>query len=176
MKITISGPPGSGTTTVAKLLASKLGYKLISAGEIFRELAKRKNMSLSDLTKLAIKNPEFDFYVDEYQKKIGEQEDNIIIEGRLSGWFIKNAFKVWIFASDETRYKRIAKREGKNIEEVRKETREREKIEKERYKKFYGINIDDLSIYHLVINSEHFSAENIVNIIIKALEEINWKV
>ena len=175
MRITISGLPGSGTTTVAKILASKLKYKFISAGEIFRNLAEKNKLPLNEFSKLAAENPEYDLYVDEYQKKIGEREDNIIIEGRLSGWFVKDAFKVWIFASDETRYKRIAKREKKRFEEVKKETKEREKIEKNRYMRFYGINIDDLSIYHLVINSEYFNAESIANIIIKALEEKKWK-
>ena len=175
MKITISGLPGSGTTTVAKILASKLGYKLVSAGEIFRELARKKNITLKELTRLAFRNPEYDLYVDKYQKKIGEKENNIIIEGRLSGWFIKDAFKVWIFARDKVRYERIARREEKDFETVKNETKERENIEKERYMKYYGIDVEDLSIYHLIINSEYFSAESIANIIIKALEESKWK-
>ena len=37
--ITISGTPGSGKSTVAKLLEGKLGVKYIYSGMIFRELA-----------------------------------------------------------------------------------------------------------------------------------------
>ena len=51
MKITISGLPGSGTTTVAKLLAERLGYKLISAGDVFRKLAMERGMTLEEFSK-----------------------------------------------------------------------------------------------------------------------------
>jgi len=170
MKITISGPPGSGTTTVARLLAEKLGFKLISAGEIFRKLAAEKGMTLEEFSKYAESNPDIDFYIDKLQKEMAEKEDNVVVEGRLSGWMIKNAFKVWIYASPEVRYRRIAQREGKDLARVKNETKRREEFEKKRYKKFYSIDLDDISIYHLAINSEHFKPEEIVEIILKALE------
>ena len=170
MKITISGPPGSGTTTVAKLLAEKLGFKLISAGEIFRKLAAERGMTLEEFSKYAESNPDIDFYIDKLQKEMAEKEDNVVVEGRLSGWMVKDAFKVWIYASPEIRYRRIANREGKDIARVKNETKRREELEKRRYKKFYSIDLDDVSIYHLAINSEHFKPEEIVEIILKALE------
>lgn len=170
MRITISGPPGSGTTTVAKLLAEKLGFKLISAGEIFRKLAAEKGMTLEEFSRYAESNPDIDFYIDKLQKEMAEKEDNVVVEGRLSGWMVKNAFKVWIYASPEVRYRRIAQREGKDVARVKNETKRREELEKRRYKKFYSIDLDDISIYHLAINSEHFKSEEIVEIILKALE------
>lgn len=170
MRITISGPPGSGTTTVAKLLAEKLGFKLISAGEIFRKLAAEKGMTLEEFSRYAESNPDIDFYIDKLQKEMAEKEDNVVVEGRLSGWMVKNAFKVWIYASPEVRYRRIAQREGKDVARVKNETKRREELEKRRYKKFYSIDLDDVSIYHLAINSEHFKPEEIVEIILKALE------
>ncbi len=170
MKITISGPPGSGTTTVARLLAEKLGFKLISAGEIFRKLAAERGMTLEEFSKYAESNPDIDFYIDRLQKDMAEREDNVVVEGRLSGWMVKNAFKVWIYASPEVRYRRIAQREGKDLARVKNETKRREELEKRRYKKFYSIDIDDISIYHMAINSERFKPEEIVEIILKALE------
>ncbi len=170
MRITISGPPGSGTTTVAKLLAERLGYRLISAGEIFRKLAAERGMTLEEFSRYAEDNPEIDFYIDKLQKEMAERDDNVVVEGRLSGWMVKNAFKVWIYASPEVRYKRIAQREGKDLARVRTETRRREELEKRRYKKFYSIDLDDVSVYHLAINSEHFRPEEIVDIIINAIE------
>ncbi len=170
MRVTISGPPGSGTTTVAKLLAEKLGYKLISAGEIFRKLAVERGMTLEEFSKYAESNPDIDFYIDKLQKEMAEREKNVVVEGRLSGWMVKDAFKVWIYARPEVRYRRIAKREGKDLARVRSETKRREELEKRRYKKFYSIDLDDVSVYHLAINSEHFKPEEIVEIILKALE------
>lgn len=170
MRVTISGPPGSGTTTVARLLAEKLGFKLISAGEIFRKLAADRGMTLEEFSKYAESNPDIDFYIDKLQKEMAEREDNVVVEGRLSGWMVKDAFKVWIYASPEVRYRRIAQREGKDVARVKNETKRREELEKRRYKKFYSIDLDDISIYHIAINSEHFKPEAIVEIILKALE------
>ncbi len=39
MRITISGPPGSGKTTACKLLSERLGLEMVVFGRIFRELA-----------------------------------------------------------------------------------------------------------------------------------------
>jgi cytidylate kinase len=170
MKITISGLPGSGTTTVAKLLAERLGYKLISAGDVFRKLAMERGMTLEEFSKYAENNPDIDLYIDKMQRELAEKEDNVIVEGRLSGWMIKNAFKVWIYADPEVRYERIAKRERIELSKARAETKRREELEKRRYKKFYSIDLDDISIYHLAINSGYFKPEEIVEIILKALE------
>jgi len=170
VKITISGPPGSGKTTVAKILSEKLKIKLISAGEVFRQLAFERGMSLEEFSKFAESNPEIDILVDRVQREMAEKEKDAIVEGRLSGWMIKDAeLKVYIFADPEVRYSRIAKREDKDISTVRKETRLREEVEKRRYQKFYGIDVDDWRIYDLIINSSRMSPEKIAEIIITAI-------
>ncbi|WP_457548744.1 (d)CMP kinase [Archaeoglobus sp.] len=169
-RITVSGLPGSGTTTVAKLLAEKLGWKLISAGEVFRKLAIERGMTLEEFSQFAENNPEIDIYIDKMQRELAEREENVVVEGRLSGWMIKDAFKVWIYADPEIRYERIARREGIELSRARVETRRREELERRRYKKFYSIDIDDISIYHLAINSGSFKPEEIVEIILKAFD------
>jgi cytidylate kinase len=170
MKITISGLPGSGTTTVAKIVASELGYKLISAGEIFRELAKQRGYSLEEFSRIAEQDSEIDLYIDRMQKEMAEKARNAVIEGRLSGWMIDNAFKVFLFADQELRVSRIAGRESKNISLAREEVLKREEYERRRYAKFYGIDIDDWSIYHIIINSGYFDAKSIADIILKAIK------
>lgn len=172
MKITISGPPGSGTTTVARIVSQKLGIKLVSAGEVFRQLAAKKGMTLEEFSQYAENNPEIDGLIDRMQRELAEKEKDVVVEGRLSGWFVKDAdLKVWIFADSEIRYRRIAQREGKELTVVRQETKIREDLEKRRYRKFYSIDLDNWSVYDLVINSGSFDAESIAEIILKALEK-----
>ncbi|OYT63441.1 cytidylate kinase, partial [Methanosarcinales archaeon ex4484_138] len=60
MKITISGLPGSGTSTIAGMLADHMGLNLVSAGETFRRLAAEYNMSLEEFGVLAERDPEID--------------------------------------------------------------------------------------------------------------------
>lgn len=155
MKITISGHAGSGKTSVSRELAKATGFKVISAGSVFRDLAKDANMTLEEFSRYAEEHKEIDFLVDRRQVELANEYGDCIIEGRLSGWMIKDAeFKIWLRSSIKTRIRRIINRENREYEDVLRETISREKIEKERYKKFYNIDIDDLSIYDLVINTE----------------------
>ncbi len=172
MRITISGPPGSGTTTVARKVAEMLGYPMISAGEVFRKLAREKGMSLEEFGKYAENNPEIDNLIDRRQREEALKHENAVVEGRLSGWMVPAELKVWIYCDREIRIQRIAKRENKSVDEVRRETVEREGVEKRRYMKIYGIDIEDKSLYHLMINSAKFSAEEIASIIVRAVEMI----
>jgi cytidylate kinase len=171
MKVTISGPPGSGTTTVAKVLAEKLNLPLISAGELFRKLARERGLTVEEFGRYADSNPEIDLLIDRTQKEEADKLSSCIVEGRLSGWMVNNAtLKVFIFAPDEVRYSRIAKREKKSFEMAKDETTRRENVEKERYMKYYSIDFDRIDIYDLILNSASFKPEEIAELIIKALE------
>ena len=63
---------------------------MISAGEVFRQLAREHNMELAAFGRLAEEDPVFDRMIDERQKEIAAERDNIIVEGRLSGWMVKD--------------------------------------------------------------------------------------
>jgi cytidylate kinase len=167
--ITISGTPGSGKTTVAQLLEKKLGLKYVYSGMIFRDFAKKYNMSLEDFGKYCEEHSQIDKELDNKQIEILKKKD-VILEGRLAGWLAhKNnvpALKVLIDADLETRAKRIVNREEGSIEKRKKEIQKREKSEAKRYKEFYGINLKDKSIYDIIIDSSHKTPEEIVELII----------
>ena len=48
MLITISGLPGSGKTTVARLVARELGLEHVYAGDIFRRQAEEHGLTLAE--------------------------------------------------------------------------------------------------------------------------------
>ncbi|MGZ8889269.1 MAG: (d)CMP kinase, partial [Halobacteriota archaeon] len=110
MLLTISGPSGSGKTTVASGLSQRLGFAHISAGEVFRELARERALSLEQLSKLAEKDPEIDQMVDTRQAELAQSHENVIVDGRLSGWVLKGDIAVWLKATLEVRAERIARR------------------------------------------------------------------
>jgi cytidylate kinase len=166
MKITISGLPGSGTTTVAKLLSHEFELELISAGEMFRQIAKGKKLQLNQFSELAETNDAFDRQIDEMQSKEAMKRDNVIIESRLSGFFVPKAdLKILLKAPLEIRARRIAGREGIAYEDALSAMKDRERSEHKRYEQYYGINLDDISIYDLVIDSSRWNEREIVAMI-----------
>ena len=83
MRITISGPPGSGKTTACSKLSEKLGLEAVVFGKIFRELAAEKNLSLVELGAIAEQDPSIDKMIDSRILEIARANDNIILESRL---------------------------------------------------------------------------------------------
>ena len=169
MLLSISGLPGSGTTTVSKLLAEHYGVDLVNAGDVFRGLAKEYGMSLVEFGTLAESDDSIDIKIDERQKEIANTRDNIILEGRLAGHMAEKALKVWIKAPIDMRVKRISGREDTPVDVMLDETIKREASEAVRYKEIYDIDIGDMSIYDLVIDSGKWDQFEIVKILMVAI-------
>lgn len=174
MRITVSGPPGSGTTTLAKALAEGFDLDHVSSGDVFRSMAEERGVSLQEFNRIAEQDPEIDREIDLRQKKIGEEQDDVVLEGRLSGWMVENAdLKVWLAASLRTRAERVAERETQSVEDARHEIKEREESEAKRYEEIHDIDIKDLSIYDLVVNTEKWSADGVVAVVENAVQRLN---
>lgn len=171
--ITIGGPPGSGTTTIAEMLAERLNLTYVYTGDIFRELAKKHKMSLEEFGEYADNHPEIDSELDKRQLELAK-EGQVILEGRVAGWIVTRngveAFKIWLEASPEVRAERVGEREEKDTEEVAAEISEREASEHDRYLKLYKFDITDLSFYDIVIDTGPLSPEQICDLIILKLQ------
>ena len=176
MQITVSGLPGSGTTTLSRLLSEYYELELVSSGEIFRRMAKERGMSLSEFGAMAEKNPSIDLDIDKNQKSIIHTRDNIILESRLAGQMaqgVPNVLKIWIKAPLLTRVRRIQRREKSiSFDEELEKTVEREKSEALRYKNYYGIDITDLSIYDIVIDSDKWNQYQTLDILRVAIDSL----
>jgi cytidylate kinase len=175
MRITVSGLPGSGTTSLSRYLADRHGFTMISAGEVFRQLAKEHNLDLAQFGKLAEQDPAFDKMIDARQKEIASERDNVIVEGRLSGWMVDDAeLKIWLFAPVGCRIVRIASRDQvADTLTAEKVTLERERCEAARYRMYYDIDISDLSIYHIILNSELWDINGLGAIVDSAISGLN---
>ena len=132
-------------------------------------------MELADFGRPAERDPAIDKMIDARQKEIAEEKDNIIVEGRLSGWMVDKAdLKIWLFAPIGCRLERIVFRDQiADLETAKKITLEREHCEAGRYRQYYGIDITDLSIYHLILNSEHWGVDKLGAIVDTAIAQMN---
>ena len=174
MRITISGPPGSGKTTACNRLSEMLGLKAVVFGKIFRELAAEKHLSLLEFGQLAEKDPSIDEAIDARIVEIARENEDIILESRLSAYMLSRnsipAFKIYLGASPEVRMSRIGVREGQSLEDAKRETVERQASEAKRYMMYYNIDINDMSVYDLVVNTDDLDPDGVIDTIMKAIE------
>lgn len=174
MIITISGLHGTGKTTIGRQIASLFGLKYYSTGHVFRELAKENNMDLEEFTKHVEKNPEIDKQLDNKILDLSK-EDNILIDSQLSAFILgsKADLKILLTCSIETRVKRMAERDKSTFKDKMRETLLREDSEKERFKKLYDIDLNNLQekIYDLIINTSDLTIVQIVDIIVNTIKK-----
>ncbi len=173
MTIAISGLPGSGTSTVARILSERLGVSLVSAGEIFRNMAEERGLTLEEFGDLATNDSEIDREIDRRQKEIATDArgagKDIILEGRLSAWMTEPDLAALITAPLDIRAARVARREGILAADAALGIAEREACEAGRYMEYYGIDLSDHEIYDLVINSEKWDQEGVSEIVVRAI-------
>jgi len=169
MRVTISGPPGSGKTTVARAVAKKLGLNLILTGQVFREQAKQARMDVLSYNNLAEKDRSIDEKLDDEIIRLAMKSDNVLVEGRLAGHLFQRrnipAFRVCVTATVRIRAERIASREGTTAEREMEKLIKREISEKGRYLSFYGIDIEDISVFDLVVDSGDISANEVAEFV-----------
>ena len=181
MIITIGGKAGSGKSTVAKLLAKRLGLNVYSMGDLTRKIAEERNISLLELNKLQEKNPTIDTEIDNLQRELGKREDNFVIDSRLGILFIPQAdFKVFLDADENIRAKRILNdarilERSTELNDTVAKLRAREESEIKRYRQYYSFNCYDKDKYNIVINTSSISPEMVVEEILKGIENENKK-
>mgnify|MGYP002153786466 CR=1 FL=1 len=172
MIITVGGYPGSGKTTLSRKVCNAFGLTHVHAGEIFREMAARRGVSLEEFSRQAEEDETIDSEVDRRQKELARE--NTVVDGRITAYLVDADLKIWLSAPLEVRVKRIAAREDISYRKSFEDVTRREASEKKRYKKYYSIDTDDLSVYDLVINSGLWDAEGVFRIMKAAIEVREW--
>lgn len=171
MLITISGVPGSGKTTVAKLLAERLGLPHVYAGDLYRQEAKRRGLSLEAFNALSERDHSIDRTLDA-EMAARARAGNVVLEGRLAGYLAAEngleALKVWLDASDEVRARRVAQREGTDWQAVLAENRSRHGSDSKRYQAIYGYDLGDTRVYDLVLSTDDRTPDMLVDELVAA--------
>ena len=170
MLITISGLPGSGTTTASRLVSDALALERVPGGEVFRQMAAEAGMSLADFGHHAADHPEIDKELDHRLQERARQ-GGCVIESRLAGWLAHQAslrsVRVWVHCDDEERARRVATRDGTTVAQALIDNTERAAVEAQRYRTVYGIDLSDRSIYDLVLDSTTDAPERLAAVIVE---------
>jgi cytidylate kinase len=170
--VTVSGPPGCGATTLCEGLSTALDCGYVSGGDIFRELAAERDMSLSQLIAKADESDDIDRALDRRLRTIAEKwgaaNKPFVLESRLAGWLAGNRadLRIWLDAPEEVRVDRTRDRD-----EMEAEMRVREVSEAGRYESYYGIDVTDQSFYDLRLNTARWSPDALLDVVLTAIED-----
>jgi len=172
MLLTVSGPPGSGKSTNAAVLAERFDLDHISGGDIFRELAAERGYTPVEFNELAEDDDQIDRDLDRRLQQIAIDRDDILLESRLAGWLAADHadLKIWLDAPETVRAERIADREDKTVDRALEETKRREESEALRYEGYYNIDIADLTIYDLTCNTARWGPSAMQDVLATAVE------
>jgi CMP/dCMP kinase len=174
--IAIAGPSGSGKSTIANAVAKRLGLKPIDNGQIFRKMGLEHGMDVIVFGEYVDKHPAIDR---EFDAKIAHEVkdmDGVVVQGRMAAWMCLGydipAKKIWVTASAKVRAERIAGREKIPFKKAYADLCHRDRDNVARYRKVYGINLDDLSPYDAVINTDHMNITKAIDAVIKCLPSV----
>ena len=175
-KVTISGHPGSGTSTLVEGLCKALNWSKLNGGQVFREMAEERGVSLEEFGQQCMDDDSVDQALDRLLVETMLSNDSPeIVESRLAGWW---AYKkglqcprVWIDVSERVRSERVVNREGGTVEEQMILIRERMEYDESRYFDYYDIDINSHDPYTCVIESDDMSAEDVLAHVLRHLEE-----
>ncbi|MFP4112385.1 MAG: cytidylate kinase family protein [Candidatus Woesearchaeota archaeon] len=173
MIISISGMPGAGKSTLAENISKKLGMKRYYIGALRRSMAKERGMTLDEFNTLGETDPSTDKEVDEYQEKLGKEEDNFVIEGRTSFFFIPHSIKIFLDVDLKEAARRIYRcsldeKDQRNEkvylseDDVYKNLLKRIESDRKRYRNYYNIeNCYDGNNFDFVIDTTLLTPEQV---------------
>jgi cytidylate kinase len=170
--ITVGGLHGVGKSTHSKALANAMRLRYVSTGLLFRDVASEKGMDIIELTRLSAKDRSIDEEIDDRSKRL-LVEGNVVFDSMLAPYLSLSggveAFRICLFAPLKVRTGRIANRDEIGEPRALMETELRERTELERFDRYYGIDITDTSIYHLMLDTSLFPIEDNVKILCSAV-------
>ncbi|NTW22466.1 AAA family ATPase [Candidatus Falkowbacteria bacterium] len=182
MIISFGGNAGSGKSTIAQMLADKLGWPRYYIGGLRREKARERGLTLAEYNKLGETDPATDFEVDEYQKELAGKEDNFVIEGRTSWYFIPQSLKIFLTVDEKVGAERIlaelkqanSRNEAvvETVEEMIAINRDRKESDERRYRKFYqDIEVYNPKNFNFVVDTTDLTPEQVFSIVYNHVQD-----
>jgi cytidylate kinase len=184
MRIAISSFSGAGTTTACKKVAGRLGLSVVNY--TMRNYAAEKGARFEDIQAASnLPGSTIDYEVDSRIIENVSSAQNIVIGSLLACWLVPDAdLYVWLEASSEVRAQRVLEREVKEgktaipagkpageTDEYRRilsYTNQRDAENVARYRRLYGLDVNDHDWMDLKLNVDNLTAEEVAERITQA--------
>ncbi len=151
--IVISGDIGTGTSTLAKNLADKLGWTVLSFGDYFRQYVKDQNIPLWDKMKVP---PQWEHQMDQAFHQKLEKEEKLVVDGHYQGYFsrdLADVYRILLVCDDHLTEERILNRQHTHEETPETISKRRQGL-KDSFKKIYeDADYFDPKLFHLIIDT-----------------------
>ncbi|MFM2424232.1 MAG: hypothetical protein RLZZ70_623 [Candidatus Parcubacteria bacterium] len=177
--ISLGGLPGSGKSTVKKILAEKLQMESFSTGDFMRQMAKERGISFDDFNALIATDQSIDGEIDAQLVGIEAMGNYLVVDSHLAFHFVPSSFKVFLSVPLEISAERIYKDGDKetrqsvgdvmaSIDEAKVRIQARIDNHNDRYMRFYGVQPYDPSQYDLVIDTATSTPSEVADQVIDA--------
>lgn len=172
--VSIAGHVGSGKSLVSRLVSERLGWRRVSTGAMFREIASRRGMTVLELNRHAETHPEIDDEVDGHLRDLAGTTDGLVIDSRMAWHFVPDSFKVYLVVDPVVGAERVlgARRDDERyatLEDAARANTARQEAEADRYHTLYGVRRDDWTNYELIVDTTDIPAETVTDIVTTAL-------
>jgi len=173
--VVVNGDLGSGKSTVSTLLAHRLGIRRISVGDVYRKMARQRDMTALELNLHAELDDKIDHFVDQVQSDIAMSGERVVVDSRLAWFFFSDALKVHLITDPTVAAHRVMQRPAdavehyRSVEEARQRLAERGESERVRFLERYGADKTRLRNYDVVCDTTRATAEEIVARILQAI-------
>lgn len=175
LRITVSGHPGSGTSTLVKALMAHYSWTSLNGGDVFRQEAARREMSLGEFGELCISDLNVDRELDKQLQQQMQDDSSQIVESRLAGWWAYRleipCVRLWLDVDETERAKRVVYREGGSIEDALEANKKRSSVDAERFMELYQILPEQREPYTTVLDATNLGSEEVLAAVISILEE-----
>ena len=179
VRISYSSHPGSGTTTLVKLLSENKGWNSLNGGELFRQEAKRRNMTLADFGELCKNDLDVDRELDALLKQEmlrNDEQAPAIVESRLAGWWAYQLEleipRIWLDVDELERAKRVQDREGGSIESILKESEKRASVDAQRFLELYNLLPEQPEPYSHRIEATSLNPQEVLARVLEIVEAL----